>query len=85
MKFTYIDSQQDKFTFTINEDNLFVEIECVDKYGNYFHRDYVRIYEDLSLGWYPYHTRDMEPIVSKDARLFCERIVKSFYKMKVFW
>lgn len=84
MEFTYTDSRQWKYTFTINEGDLFVEVVSVDENGNQVHREFVSI-QNGSLRWLHYHTRDKDPLVSGEARHFCERAVKSFLSLKAFW
>lgn len=85
MQFTYIDSRQLKYSFTINEGDLFVEVVSVDQHGNQVHREHVAMVADGSLRWMHYHTRENDPLVSAEARAYCGKMLKSFLRLKAFW
>lgn len=85
MQFTYTDPRQWKYSFTINEGDLFVEVVSVDQYGNQVHREHVAMLADGSLRWLQYHTRENDPLVSAEARVYCEKSIHSFLRMKAFW
>jgi hypothetical protein len=85
MKFEFTDKRAWKYVFTVDESNqLFIEVESFDEQGHKVHREDVAFYDDV-FNWRPYHTRGDTPLVSPEAREFCERHVKSYMKMKVFW
>ena len=84
MTFTYVDSRLWKYSFSINEGDLFIEVISMDEAGHQVHREFVSI-QDGSLRWMHYHTRDDDPLVSEEARHFCEKSVNSFIKLKAFW
>lgn len=85
MDFKYTDSQNWNYVFTLNEDNLlFIEVSTETPDRGLIHTEDIAFCEDY-FGWQSYHTRNQTPLVSKEARDFCERSVKSFMKMKAFW
>jgi len=85
MNFEYIDKRNWKYLFIVDEkDLMFVKIESTDDLGQPVHKDDVAFFEDV-FNWRPYHTRGDSPLVSVEAREFCEKVVKSYLKMKVFW
>lgn len=85
MEFEFKDNRHWRYLFTISEDDLlFVSITSFDDKGHQVHREDVPFFEDV-FNWRPYHTRGEAPLISKEAREFCETKVKSFMKMKAFW
>lgn len=85
MEFEFKDTRNWTYRFTVNEtDLMFVNIISFDDQGKQVHKEDVAFFEDV-FNWRPYHLRGNAPLISKEAREFCENKVKSFMKMKVFW
>lgn len=85
MKFEFKDSRNWTYIFTVDENDLmFVNIVSFDNQEKQVHKEDVAFFEDV-FNWRPYHMRGKVPLISEEARTFCETKVKSFMKMKVFW
>ena len=85
MIFEFTDKRKWTYIFTVNEDDLmFVHIKSMDDRGVLVHQEDVAFFQEV-FNWRPYHTRGNTPLISPEAREFCEQKVKSFAKLKVFW
>jgi hypothetical protein len=85
MLFEYKDNRNWNYIFVVNEDDLtFIDVESRDDTGNLVHKESIAFFEDV-FNWRPYHTRGKAPLISSEAREFCEKSVGSYLRMKAFW
>jgi hypothetical protein len=83
--FEFQDSKNWSYRFELDEDDLScVLVESTTEEGHRVHREYVAFCEDV-FSWQDWHTRKDKPLISEEARQFCERSIYSFMKMKAFW
>lgn len=82
--FKYTDNRQWKYEFIVSDgDNKYVEIHAWNELGHQVHTEFVAF--SPAWRWMSYHTRQDFPLVSKEAREFCEKSVGSYMKLKAFW
>lgn len=85
MEFTFTDNRKWKYVITIDEEELlYFKIKSWDDTGHLVHQEEVPFFDDV-FNWRPYHLRSSVPLISKEAREFCERSIKSYMKLKAFW
>jgi hypothetical protein len=91
METSFQDTRNWIYKFSIKESDFFMNLKfftlvSIDNRGRQVHREeiYFRESEDI-IFWQEYHTRDEDPLISKEGRDFCEQSVKSFMAMKAFW
>ena len=85
MEFEYTDNRKWTYVFSIDEkDLMFVHIQSKDDTGKLVHMEDIAFFEDV-FNWRPYHTRGDHPLISKEARDYCEKCITRYMKLKVFW
>lgn len=85
MIFNFTDNNSWSYQFELDENDLaFVSIIVRNELGRQIHRECIPFCQDV-FSWRFYHTRVDQPLVSPEAREFCERKVSRYMKMKAFW
>lgn len=85
MTFEFTDNRNWKYLFKVYEhDLMFINIQYFDETGAPIGSEEVAFFEDV-FNWRPRHTRGAVPLLSKEAKDYCENHVKSYMKLKAFW
>lgn len=82
MDFKYSNDQCWVYTFTLNEKRpTFVEVNYVNDSGDLMYSDIIP-FRNNEFVW---DNRLRSDLISKEAKEYCEKSVKSYMKLKAFW